>query len=164
MGILPEIKEVTLLSVEEALNFLSVEEREYKGQWWQRSPGAHHDLAASVYDNGVVNSFGNNVDYNHNYLRPVLNINTQNSDFAVGDIFVFGKKIFQIISDNLAFCADDIGKFCFKRNFETEDANDYEKSDAKKIIDQWYKRATNYHKMMERQIQESHCDQGDKPC
>lgn len=34
MGILPEIKEVTLLSVEEALNFLSVEEREYKGQWW----------------------------------------------------------------------------------------------------------------------------------
>ena len=41
-----------MLSVEEALLFLSVDDREYKGWWWLRTPGEHHDLATSVYKYG----------------------------------------------------------------------------------------------------------------
>lgn len=154
MSRLPKIEGATLLSVEEALLFLSVDDREYKGWWWLRTPGEHHDLATSVYDNGGVNFLGNTVDYYHNYLRPALRINIENSDFKIGDVFVFGKRWFKIISDNLAFCTGDIGQFCFRNNYKADDANDYEKSDAKKIVHQWFVRATNYHEMFERQIAE----------
>lgn len=158
MSIVPNIENATLLSVAEAVNFLSADERKHNDCWWMRSSGCDPISAAYVSDSGSVHFLGARVD-DFFSVRPALRINIKNSNFKIGDIFIFGKKMFKIISDNLAFCTDDIGKFCFRKNFDAEDANNYEKSDAKKIVDQWFARATNYQEMLERQMQKDQYDE-----
>lgn len=153
MSYLPKIEGATLLSVNEAETLLTKEERKHSNWWWLRSPGIYQTYAAYVTYDGSVISFGYYVYTDNFCVRPALRINIENSDFKIGDIFIFGNKRFKIISDDLALCTDDIGNFCFRKNYEAEDANDYDKSDAKKIVDQWFARATNYQEMLERQMQ-----------
>ena len=132
----------TLLSIEE-VEKLPLELRKYGNCWWLRSPGDRYSFAAYAYCGGSVNYRGSYVDYNSYAVRPALQIkNLNSSNLQIGDKFVFGEKEFEIISDSFAFCVTDIGRYCFKEDWKAKDANDYEKSDVKKYVDDWFNLAS----------------------
>lgn len=130
-----EITGATLLSIEEAEQ-LPERLRRYGGFWWLRSPGNDSNRAANVSYSGYFCS--RDVDYEFYKVRPALKINLKSSTLKIGDIFKFGDRMFEIISDDLAFCLTDIGMHCFREKWEANDANNYEKSDIKKYIDNWF--------------------------
>ena len=91
--------------------------------------------------NGTVSR---NCDYVCYYydVRPVLIIsNLESSGLKIGDTFEFGSKQFEIISNNKAFCLTNIGACVFKRNSNALNANNYERSDVKKFIDEWFEKS-----------------------
>lgn len=98
-----------------------------------RSPGNYLTLVASVYRDGLVNI--TNVFNATCCIRPALIIeNIESSGFQVGDIFKVGRWEFKVISNNLAWMYNqDIGYHRFD-----EMSNDYEKSEIKKFIDEWF--------------------------
>ena len=133
-----DITGATLLSIEEA-GQLPLELRKYNNWWWLRSPGKDYDFAASVNTLGTVLYNGDAISSSSDAVRPALQIkNTQSSNLQVGDKFEFGGKEFKVISYNLAFCVTDIGKCCFRKDWKAADSNDYEKSDVKKFVDEWF--------------------------
>lgn len=134
-----DITGATLLSIKEA-GQLPLELREYDNWWWLRSPGSNPNLAARVEPMCPINGYGNaRVYLDFGAVRPALQIkNLESSNLKIGDIFEFGGKPFKIISDNLAFCVTDIGEHCFREDWQADDANDYENSDVKKYVNDWF--------------------------
>ena len=141
----PNIKSATLLSKEEAASFLTQKEREYSGWWWLRSPSSS-SYAAGVRSDGLA--YYNYRRYVYctfmGVVRPALIINLESSDLKVGDIFEFGGKEFKILSPTIAWMhKDDIGRCTFRKDWEADNANDYETSDVKKFVDEWFKAASS---------------------
>ena len=135
------IASATLLSIEEAKE-LSPELRKYERWWWLWSPGDASLGAAGVDYDGSVYDLGYIVYNSRDAVRPALQIsNLQSSNLQIGDVFTFGGKPFQIISDNLAFCLSDIGTCAFREDWKVANANDYETSDVKKFVDEWFNEA-----------------------
>lgn len=132
------IKEITLLSVEEAEKYLTPEQRAVGSWWWLRSPGNNPTRAAGVYrGGGSVSTNGSNVNISSG-VRPALRIaNLDSSNLSKGDIIKVGGESWTIISDNLALCDRVVGATCFRKIWNSPDANVYEKSDVKKWLDQW---------------------------
>ncbi|MCD7772934.1 MAG: DUF6273 domain-containing protein, partial [Ruminococcus sp.] len=56
------VDKIFLLSLEEAEEYMTEDERAASGWWWLRSPGDTHSSAAGVYFNGVVDTNGCAVD------------------------------------------------------------------------------------------------------
>ena len=129
-----DIVDATLLSTDEA-RVLPLRLRSYNNWWWLRSPSIGFiNYAALVYGAGSVSRYGNLVHDGDGAVRPALKItNLESSNLKIGDIFKFGGKEFEIISDNLAFCLGDIGKHKFD-----EKSNDYEISEIKQYVDNWF--------------------------
>ncbi len=142
------IKSATLLSVDEAERLLSKQDREYHSWWWLRSPGFYQNYAAFVNDVGSVYYYGTSVNIGDGCVRPALNIDLDSSDLKIGDVFDFGGKKFKIISSHLAFCLDDIGEACFRKDWRAVDAENYELSDIKRFIDSWFEETTKWEKCM----------------
>lgn len=117
---LPKIEGATLLSREEAKMFLSQKGRMYSQWWWLRTSGYYPMNAACVLVEGVVCFYGADVDFDTGCVRPALKVNLKNSGFKIGDTFVFGKKTFKIISNELAFCMEDIGNCSFRKRLHGE--------------------------------------------
>ena len=141
-----DISGTTLLSVEEARK-LPEKLREYGNQWWLRSPGHNPYITALVRNSGYVSSYGDFVDFSTVFVRPALKIsNLSSSNFKIGDQFELGGVPFEIISNDMAFCLEDIGRHCFREDSEAKDANVYEKSDVKKYIDDWFESVKNENK------------------
>lgn len=138
-----KITGATLLSIEEA-EALPDHLRRYTNWWWLRSPGTKHIYASYVNCPGYINfnKYGEFVDNSETTIRPALKIeNLKSLGLKVGDSIFFDDKEFEVISDTLAFCTTDIGTHCFHEDEYAEGANDYKKSDVKKFIDGWFKRA-----------------------
>lgn len=126
----------TLLSIEEAGKYLSLEDREYLHGWWLRSPGDRPDGADYVEYEGELSE---NDVHTRGYVRPALKIkNLQSSGMLVGDRFEVGGYEFKIISENLAWMYRQHIYVCW---FNTDkNDNDYETSDIKNQVDEWYDR------------------------
>ena len=128
----------TLLSIEEAKQ-LPIKLRRYHNWWWLRSPGYFSNYAVLVNSDNSIYGYGGSVDYRDSVVRPALEISIlESSNLKIGDQFEFGEKLFQIVSSNLAFCLSDIGKHCFREDWQAQDANIYEKSDVNRYIDEWF--------------------------
>lgn len=136
-----EITVATLLSIDEAEK-LPDRLREHYNWWWLRSPGDYQGGAAYVYNDGSFYNYGYRVNGSDCCVRPALRINNlESSNLKIGDSFIFGGEEFEIVSDDLAFCKGDIGDHCFREDWQAENANDYEKSDVKKFVDDWFERS-----------------------
>lgn len=144
------ILEATLLTIDEAIK-LPMRLRKYNGWWWLKSRGRGFDLVACVNRDSFINdNYGADVGNPYGKVRPALVIsNLEFSNLKIGDTFKFGDKDFEIISNNLALCLDDIGTCAFREDWESPDANIYEKSDIKKYVDEWFE------KSIEKSIRES---------
>lgn len=140
----------TLLSVGE-VEKLPQYLKPYTDWWWLRSPGYYQYYAAYVHDDGSTSYYGNNVGAAYGCVRPALKLaNLESSDLAVGDRFEFGGQEFEVISNNLAFCVDDIGRCAFREDWKATDANDYEQSDIKKYVDEWFGKSKNENTLNEK--------------
>ena len=129
-----EIEGATLLSMDEAEK-LPLRLREYKNWWWLRSPGYGSEYATNIYCDGSINDLGSYANC-YNTVRPALKItNLEPSKFEIGNVFTFGYKNFEIISDTLAFCTTDIGKHEFDLY-----SNNYEQSEIKRYVDAWFEK------------------------
>lgn len=135
-----EIEGITLPSIEE-VEEVPLELCKYNCDWWLRSKGDCSYYAAYVLNDGTIIDWGMDVDH-PKVVRSILRIsNLKSSNLQLGNTFKFGGKIFKIISKNLAFCLTDIGMCVFRNGWRAEDANDYEQSDVKKFIDDWFEKS-----------------------
>ena len=138
-----DIKGITLLSVAEA-EALPQSVRAYSDWWWLRSPGGSSRSATCVGCYGSVFSYGYYVDSRYGAVRPALLLNLKSLNFKSiknGDIIeVFNKEWYY--QDGLALLMDKpLTAMAFRKNWKAEGANDYEKSDVKKYLDNWLKNA-----------------------
>ena len=126
------VTDISLLTLEEA-KALPENIRQYRGWWWLRTPGDERFTVAFVYNGGSVNSYGTDIGYNYNCVRPVLTIaDLDFFDLEVGDTLAIQNKRYIYIGDNRVIYN---GELVYHR-FD-EDSNDYEKSEIKKIVDNW---------------------------
>lgn len=129
-----EFLSARLLDVDEAKALLSEEDRRYNDWWWLCSLGADQFDVAFVGYNGSVDEDGGSVNYADVTVRPVL-VMSENDSLEIGDIFYIGKYKFKVISNTLAWLYDsDIGYHYFD-----EKTNNYETSEVKEFINNWFK-------------------------
>jgi len=148
-----DITGATLLTKEEAKE-LPKKLLSHDTWWWTRSPSRYSDGAISVSSYGYVNNNGTGV-LSAGKVRPVLTIsNLEFSGLKIGDTFEFGGQKFEIISNDKAFCLDDIGQCAFREDWRADDANNYEKSDVKKFIDEWFEKSIEEVNSKENEIKE----------
>lgn len=139
-----QTKGITLLSSEEFDELESRIPPLNDTCWWLRSPG-HSDDEAAFVDGvfGLVYGLGHNVDLVFG-VRPALIL--ESSNLQIGDSFEFGNHTFTVISEKYALCDDSIGKHCFRKDWKAKDANNYETSDVKKYVEDWYEKALEIQK------------------
>ena len=78
----------------------------YPENWWIRR-------GYITSDGSMINHFPE--DESEEYcVRPILVISIDNTDFSIGDTFIFSGNKFKIMSNSTAFCTTDIGKCCRK--------------------------------------------------
>ena len=129
-----DILDITLLSIKEAKK-LPREMREAECSWWLRSPGNIAYKAAFVYG-GIVDGNGHYVA-NDFGVRPVLKL--KSSPFKKGNSFSYKGYQWDMITDNTALCQSIVGKSPFRKDWRAADANNYEASDIKKWLEDWWK-------------------------
>ena len=132
-----------------AITLLSIEEykaaREYipliEGWWWLRSPGGNNNFAAIVLHDGWVRTYGNSVLRTDGAVRPALIIsNLVSFDLKPGDRLIdYAGYDWTVIYENMALCDTSVGSCYFRKDWKAPDANDYNKSDVKKWLENWAK-------------------------
>jgi len=131
-----EINGITLLSIEEyeACKYIIPNINFW---WWLRSPGYSSINAANVSNVGNVSDFGNYVNYDDRAVRPALIY--ESSNLQIGDKIKIVGYNWTVISDSMILCDDVVGFTYFRKDWRANDANDYEKSDIKKWLNDWWK-------------------------
>ena len=141
-----DIKEITLLSVEEAKrvpkNILATVE-----WWWLRDPGEYPNLAADVIFGGSIKSGGIDVERSYIAVRPALRIKNINSyKLKIGDIVECFGRTWYYVGDDLILSRGRIRKHCFNCDYNKPNANKFEGSDIQKYLQDWLKRKLNEYK------------------
>lgn len=129
-----DIEGITLLSIEE------YEKCKYiippiNDWWWLRSPGYISDNATFVDFDGYAHNFGDSVNHNTYAVRPALF--HKSSNFQIGDKVELLDYTWTIISNNMLLCDSIIGHTYFRKNYKADNANNYEESDIKKVLEKW---------------------------
>lgn len=129
------ISEARLLTMDEAVK-IDKNALKYKNMWWlsptekQKTDG-YKRLYAPFVDGANEVRYGLTCDYQHCSVRPVLVL--RDNKYSIGKTFSIGDLNFSVISSNLALLDGEICHHPFGKN------NDYETSDIKLIVDDWYK-------------------------
>lgn len=127
---------LTLLSKEE---YFELKENIPKVEfwWWLRSPGLSSLSACDVYDYGRLG--GSPVNNDYDAVRPAL-ILASESNFIIGDKFIFDNHHWTVVSNEYALCDDKYCYMWFREDWKASDANVYDASDIKKYIDDEWSR------------------------
>ena len=131
----------TLMTAEQAETLIGDRLARYYNGWWTRTPGLRNFTVAYVDNYGSLNSEGVCPADMSLAIRPVLlldNIDFAYSVFNIGDIFTFGSVQFIILSSTIAFCTEDIGTMVFKNDTFISGCNDYNLSEVKLAVDEWF--------------------------
>ena len=102
--------------------------------FWLKSFDVNPSVVNVVKESGSVGIC--NVCFSTGMIRPVIKVDNQ---LSIGDEYNIKGTMFVAISKDMLLCKNKIGYGCFRKNFEAEDANVYEKSDVKNYIDDWAK-------------------------
>ena len=137
-----DIRGITLLSIEEAKKvhekLRSLEENGHVHWWWLRTPGYIQHSAACVRDDGSLYDHGIDVSNKNLCIRPALRI--RNHLFSglkkLDEIEIFDCA-WTVITDDLILCDNVLGNMAFRKDSDTPDANDYERSDIKIWLENW---------------------------
>lgn len=135
-----EIKEVTLLSIEEA----KLAEENIPGilastgeTWWLRPSSDYDYNAAHVDVDDTIYLDGDLVSYNFG-VRPALRIdNLESNHLQIGDKIQIAHHSWTVISDDLVLCDEIITREPF--NPAKTRGNDYESSHIKEFVTKWGK-------------------------
>ena len=109
--------------------------------WWLRSPGYFSTYAAVVVASGAVGEYCNFVFDDFSAVRPVIRVTENIDDMEEtkdGFIRYLGTKWINITEYIGTTCL--LKKKCLKNphRFDAK-SNDYEKSEIKKYLEDWYK-------------------------
>lgn len=138
-----DIKEITLLSVDEAEKIpkwiLATGD-----WWWTRSPGFPSSIVPNnnsngvvwVYIDGYVIEFGHNVNDDTLAVRPALRISNL-PNLKIGDIVECLDMNWYYVGDDLILAVDSIGKHYFNYDKNKPNANIFEGSDIQKYLQDW---------------------------
>lgn len=131
---------VTLLSAEEA-EALPSEIRNIGKSWWLRSLN-DYGIAAIITGDGRVVNYGRHMLYPDG-VRPALEVGYErmcmvNPRLDRGDKINLAGHTWTVISDQYILCDDTVGECVFQNDWEAPYAHDYEKSDAKEFLDDWF--------------------------
>lgn len=126
-----------LLTVDEAKE-VPVHILESSKAWWLRTPGSDDNLVSFVYAFGSVSEQGTSVRNTDLEVRPVLDIDTTDTNLSPGQRFTFGQHVFVIISKSKALCTTSIGCCAFRSGSAITYASDYTNSDVKSFIATWF--------------------------
>ena len=138
-----DILGITLLSIEEA-EALPKKIRSIDKPWWLRSTGKYYINAAIVDDDGYVNDYGERVYFNSG-VRPALEVGYErmcmvNPRLDRGDKINLAGYTWTVISDQYILCDDTIDECTFRKDGDVPDANDFEKSDIKRFLEDWFEK------------------------
>lgn len=78
----------------------------------------------------------------YNYLfgvRPALKINLDSSNLKIGDKILFQQYRWTVISSDYILCDEVVIQMPFRGDLEADDANDWEASDVKKRLEEWFR-------------------------
>lgn len=132
------INEVTLLSETEYLE-CNPHIEQINEWWWLRSPGYYKFDAAFVYSDGSL--YNTSVRNDSGYVRPALRIsNLESSNLKIDGKLELDGKTWTVISNELALCDSWVKQMAFRSDWQAMDANQYEKSDVKKWLDEYGRR------------------------
>lgn len=123
-----EVKEVTLLSIEEAKRVPKKSLRACGDWWWLQSPSDCQNIAVFVYSNGDINKDGNCVNNERCTVRPAFRINNLKS--KIGDKIMVGKTWCTVIKKDFALADYPICQHIFDLK-----SNDWETSELKAFIE-----------------------------
>lgn len=128
-----------LLTKKEVQTLLNEKDRIIGEHWWLSTAGDKNNEVFYVNYDGEITC-------EHDVtcigcVRPVLMMDQKYFDLSVGEGFNFGNRDFFVISDNLALCDDITGFGPFRKDGNAPDANNYEKSDIKVKVDNWFNKA-----------------------
>ena len=70
-------------------------------------------------------------------MRPALIVNLESSNLADGDKIKYRGYTWTVILGKYALCDSIINKQPYREDRRVDNANDYEKSDIKKYIEDW---------------------------
>lgn len=111
--------------------------------WWTRSPDPYDKEAAGcVLHDGRVDSAPVNDELVH--IRPALIYNQESSDVAPGDKVILNGATYTVLHDGYLLRDEEIGRDSFRNDYKDSSANDYDKSDVKKVVDKWYRKEFEY--------------------
>lgn len=135
-----DIKEITLLTRNEAETVLTQEQRckgfkEMTGFWWLRSSSGESNQADIVDPRGNIDCL--NVGYSFGIV-PAMKVDNFAS-LKLGDKFTAGGETWIVVSDNIAVCDNFIGMSEFRLDHTEPSSNVYAMSDIKKGLDAWVK-------------------------
>lgn len=124
---------ITLLSKEEYLELQS-NIKQLNDWWWLSSPG-YHSLYAPIVDiDGSLSDCA--VLYSSGSVRPVLIHESKN--LSIGDTIYLAGKNWTVISDKYILCDERLCLMSFRKDWKVENANEYQSSDIKKYLDDWF--------------------------
>lgn len=127
--------------------------------WWLKSPGEYRNRVAYVDNYGYINRYGHDVSNDITAVRPLLITNLKYSKLKVGNIYkIFGTDWYYI-GDGKFLKIDIIGRHRFNDNpyrgnwlgskiskkvyfylCEKAELNNYEKSELKEYLEEWFSR------------------------
>ena len=104
---------------------------------WLKDAGERRGEAAYVYTNNTANLSGMNTDYSLG-IRPALEYDPEVAELKDGYRVEINGKMFTVVKQGVLLSDEVIGWGPFRTDKFAPDCGDYEVSDIKKTVDEWF--------------------------
>ncbi|MCR4993244.1 MAG: hypothetical protein K6A45_09395 [Lachnospiraceae bacterium] len=130
-----KINEITLPSREEITKWSAFIPSENKW-YWLRTAGGEQGVADIAGKGNKINGYGDEVD-NKNGVRPLICFDTDGFEVMPGAKLIKNDVTYTVISSGVMISDKIVGSTHFCGSKDSEEANDFAKSDVKVWLDDW---------------------------
>ena len=130
-----KINEITLPSREEITKWSAFIPSENKW-YWLRTAGGEQGVADIAGKGNKINGYGDEVD-NKNGVRPLICFDTDGFEVMPGAKLIKNDVTYTVISSGVMISDKIVGSTHFSASKDSEEANDFAKSDVKVWLDDW---------------------------